>query len=36
VQDGRTVELLRHSGVDFVQGHFIGRPSQEFTPPAVH
>ena len=36
VQDGRTVELLRRSGVDFVQGHFIGRPSQEFTPPAVH
>lgn len=33
VQDERTVELLRGSGVDFVQGHYIGRPSQEFAPP---
>jgi diguanylate cyclase (GGDEF)-like protein len=33
VQDGRTVELLRGSGVDFVQGHYIGRPSQELAPP---
>ena len=26
VEDARTLEVLREFGVDFVQGHYLGRP----------
>ena len=26
VEDSRTLEMLREFGVDFVQGHYLGRP----------
>lgn len=29
VQDARAVQLLREAGVDYLQGHFIGRPAED-------
>jgi diguanylate cyclase (GGDEF)-like protein len=33
VQDNATVNLLKSYGVDYLQGYFIGKPSEVLTPP---